>query len=66
LEVPIDTMKVEAYLAGLRNSGVWPVALRLQVMVEPKPGQGLEGILAEAELPIDWTPAPAEAKTARP
>lgn len=57
LDVPIDNLLPESYFKKAHLSGFWPDALRLQVMVEPRLGEGLEERLLERTLPIRWKEA---------
>lgn len=44
-----------AYLKRMARAGYWPDALRLQVMVEPRPGENtLQGRMHESVLPVLW------------
>jgi len=44
-----------AYLLRMRRAGFWPDTLRMQVMVEPRPGENsLQGRMMEAALPVLW------------
>lgn len=53
-QVPIDTIRLDQYLAGLRLGEYWPVELKLQVMVEPRKGLPLEKSILESLVPIRW------------
>lgn len=57
LQVPITLNRAlfDAYLKRMLRSGFWPDALRMQVMVEPRPGDSsFEGRVAEAEMSVLW------------
>jgi hypothetical protein len=44
-----------AYLKRMARAGYWPDALRLQVMLEPRPGEStLQGRIHESVLPVLW------------
>lgn len=66
LQVPIALNRAlfDAYLKRMNRSGFWPDALRMQVMVEPRPGSvSFEGRVAEAEMTVLWKqPAPGGTK----
>lgn len=52
--VPIDTIRLEVYLRELRRTGYWPETLKIQVMMQPKPGVPLEKTMIEADFPVAW------------
>jgi hypothetical protein len=66
LQVPITLNRAlfDAYFKRMLRAGFWPDSLRMQVMVEPRPGESsFEGRLAEVVLPVLWKqPASGGAK----
>ncbi|MBI5242862.1 MAG: hypothetical protein HY922_04150 [Elusimicrobia bacterium] len=60
------------YLLRMRRAGFWPDSLRLQVMVEPRPGESsFDNRVIEATLPVLWKqpaaqPAPAGPPEGKP
>jgi len=57
LRVPISLNRAMfgAYLMRMRRAGFWPDMLKLQVMVEPRPGENsLDDRMIEAVLPVQW------------
>jgi hypothetical protein len=51
----IHDLNLDAYLRRLSSEGFWPTALRIRVMAEPRRGDDLSRVIAEAELPIEWS-----------
>lgn len=51
---PIADINLKPYLMKIRQTGFWPVALKVTVMVYPSPSDKLSDIVTEAELPIRW------------
>ena len=51
-EVPINDLVIDVFLKKAFRAGYWPDALRIQVMVEPRSGEGLEQRILEATLPV--------------
>ncbi|PCI37552.1 MAG: hypothetical protein COB53_06135 [Elusimicrobia bacterium] len=58
LDVPLTLNRAAlgAYLKKMYNAGFWPDAFRVRVMVEPRPGEGLDRRFRETTLPISWRP----------
>jgi len=55
-DVPLDQMVLDIFLKRTFRAGYWPDALRIQVMVEPREGNGpLQGV-TERVLPVASTP----------
>lgn len=52
--VPIDSLLLATHLKRMHLAGLWPDALKIQVMVDPRPGDTLEGKLLENLLPVSW------------
>ncbi|MBI5200063.1 MAG: hypothetical protein HY925_00625 [Elusimicrobia bacterium] len=51
-EVPINDLVLDVFLKKTFRAGYWPDALRIQVMVEPRTGEGLEQRILEQTLPV--------------
>ena len=51
-EVPINDPFLDVFLKKTFRAGYWPDALRIQVMVEPRNGEGLEQRILEQTLPV--------------
>lgn len=51
-EVPINDLVLDVFLKKAFRAGYWPDALRIQVMVEPRTGEGLEQRILEQTLPV--------------
>jgi len=56
LKVPVNVNRVAmtAYLKRMYRAGFWPDAFRANVMVEPRPGDRLDGRIVEKPLPVQW------------
>lgn len=55
----LNRVVMASYFKRLHRAGFWPDAIRIQVMVEPRPGDVDQGRVIEAELPVVWSPQPA-------
>lgn len=55
-DIPIDNMGLAVFLRKMFQAGLWPDAVKIQVMVEPKNGEGLEQRVLERTLPVAWQP----------
>lgn len=53
-EVPLHRVELTPFLRRIRESGYWPEAIRVQVMVEPKKGDTLRHRIGESVLPVRW------------
>lgn len=51
-EVPLKDLVLDVFLKKSFRSGYWPDALKIQVMVEPRNGEGLEQRILENILPV--------------
>lgn len=51
-EVPLKDLVLDVFLKKSFRSGYWPDALKIQVMVEPRNGEGLEQRVLENILPV--------------
>jgi hypothetical protein len=51
--VPLDTLKVEAYLREIFIEGYWPEALKIEVQLRPRKDMRLADAVS-AELPFEW------------
>ena len=58
--VVVDDPTLGAYLQKMFRAGFWVDALRIQVMVDPRAGEGLERHIMERDLAVDARP-PASA-----
>ena len=53
--IPLNRTVFGAYLRRKGRTGLWPDALRIQVMVEPRSGEtSLDGRVAESILKVLW------------
>lgn len=53
--IPLNRTVFAAHLKRKARTGLWPDALRIQLMVEPRSGEGtLEGRVAESTLKVLW------------
>lgn len=50
----VNRVAFNAYLKRMYRAGFWPDALKVEVMVEPRPGENLDGRIAERVLPVGW------------
>jgi hypothetical protein len=58
--IPINRAVLDGFLKRMRRSGFWPDALRVEVMVEPRPGDAsFQDRLKESVFPVEWKQAPA-------
>lgn len=51
-EIPLNDLVLEVFLKKSFRAGYWPDALKIQVMVEPRSGEGLEQRILEQILPV--------------
>lgn len=51
-EIPLNDLVLDVFLKKSFRAGYWPDALRIQVMVEPRNGEGLEQRILEDTLPV--------------
>lgn len=51
-DIPLNDLVLEVFLKKSFRAGHWPDALKIQVMVEPRRGEGLEQRILEQILPI--------------
>ena len=61
LKTPLNLNRVAlgSYLRRMYHAGYWPDAFRVQVMVEPRPGESLEDRISDKTLPVAWKAASA-------
>lgn len=61
-DIPLYLNRVAfgAYLKRMYRAGYWPDALRVEVMIEPKPGETFSKRLRRAVLPILWKASAAK------
>jgi hypothetical protein len=52
--INLNRVALSGYLKRMFHAGYWPDALRANVMVEPRPGDSLDGRVAEKTLPVQW------------
>lgn len=50
----VNRVAFHAYLKRMYRAGFWPDALKVEVMVEPRPGETLDGRIAERVLTVRW------------
>ena len=51
-EIPLNDLVLDVFLKKSYRAGYWPDALKIQVMVEPRAGEGLEQRILEDTLPV--------------
>ena len=51
-EIPLNDLVLDVFLKRTYRAGCWPDALKIQVMVEPRAGEGLEQRMLEEILPV--------------
>ena len=51
-EIPLNDLVLDVFLKKVYRAGYWPDALRIEVMVEPRAGEGLEQRMLEGTLPV--------------
>ncbi len=51
-EIKIRNVDIKPFLSRLRASGYWPDAVKVQLMVEPRPGDELT--VTEAVIPVNY------------
>lgn len=62
----LNRISFGAYLKRMYRAGYWPDALRIEVMVEPKPGETFEKRLRRSVLPILWKASAAKDRAHSP
>jgi len=56
-DVNVYNIDMKPYLARLKGTGFWPDAVKVQLMVEPRRGDELTGVIYESVLPVSGGPA---------
>lgn len=65
--LPVNRVALVGHLKKLRAAGLWPDALRIEALIEPRRGEDLVGRLVSKTIAVDWKPAPARSpQTAAP
>jgi hypothetical protein len=54
VSLPMNRVVLRTYLRRIYHSGYWPVAFKVRVMVEPRPGESFANRIIERELPVLW------------
>ncbi len=67
-EIPLYLNRVafSAYLKRMYRAGYWPDAFRVEVMIEPKPGETFTKRLERSVLPILWKVSAANGRSQSP
>lgn len=52
-EIPIENLRLITFLKRMHRAGFWPKAVKIEAMVEPRPGQSMEPP-AVKELLVAW------------
>lgn len=59
VNLPVNRVALVGHLKKLRSAGLWPDALRIDALIEPRRGEDLSGRVVTKTVPVDWKPAPA-------
>ena len=59
LPIPINRVALVAHLKRLRTAGYWPDGLKIEMLIEPRLGEGMAGRTAQKTVAVDWRPPPA-------
>jgi hypothetical protein len=63
--VNVNRVNLIPYLQRMYRAGYWPDSFRATVMVEPRPGESLEGHIFEAPLPVQWNAGEGKQETSK-